>query len=91
MKKRVHVWIYGKVKNVFFRGNIKDKADSLGLKGFVRNNEDNVEAVFEGDNKKIEEMLVYCKEGPKYAQVEKIETKDETYSAEFKDFQILHF
>ena len=91
MKKRVHVWIHGKVKNVFFRGSIKDKADKLGLKGFVRNSEDNVEAVFEGEREKIEEILVYCREGPKYAQVEKLETKDETPDGEFKDFKVLHF
>jgi len=91
MKKRLHVWIYGKVKNVFFRAGIKEKADELGVKGFVRNNEDNVEAVFEADKEKIEEMIQFCKTGPKYSQVERIKEKEETYDAAFKDFRILYF
>ena len=45
--KRVHVFIYGDVIGVFFRANTRDKAISIGLKGFVKNvSNGEVEAVF---------------------------------------------
>ena len=91
MKKRLHVWIYGSVKGVIFRASVKERADRLGLKGFARNNEDNVEAVFEGDKEAVEEILEFCKKGPKWAKVDRVETKEETYMGEFKEFRILYF
>lgn len=90
MKQRVHAWIYGIVKGVFFRQHIKEKADSLGIKGFVRNTDSNVEVVFEGEREKIDEMLKFCKTGPSYAKVKEVKTKEETYSGEFKEFKVLH-
>jgi acylphosphatase len=91
MKKRYHAWIYGLVKGVFFRSSVKTEADKLNLKGFVRNAEDGVEAVFEGDSKDVEKMLEFCRKGPKYANVVKADIKEEQYAAEFSDFKILHF
>lgn len=91
MKKRLHVWIYGVVKGVFFRAQTKEEADKLGLKGFVRNTPEGVEAVFEGDTEKLREMLQFLKQGPKYSKVDKVESKEENYTGEFKDFRIVHF
>ncbi|MBI5148834.1 acylphosphatase [Candidatus Pacearchaeota archaeon] len=91
MKQRMHVWIYGIVKGVSFRANVKEWADRFGLKGFVRNTEKNVEAIFEGDKEKVVEMLEFCRKGPSFARVDRIEIKEETYQAEFKEFKILHF
>jgi len=65
MKKRFHVWIYGLVKGVFFRAGIKSMADKLNIKGFVRNTDDGVEAVFEGNSQDIEKMIEFCRKGPK--------------------------
>jgi len=51
--KRAHLFISGKVQGVFFRAFTKEVADSLGLKGWVRNLTDGrVEAVFEGEEKR---------------------------------------
>ena len=91
MKQRMHVWIYGIVQGIFFRQSIKEKADSFGLKGFVRNAENSVEAIFEGERENIEKMIEFCRKGPKIAKVTDIKTKEETYSAEFKEFKVLHF
>ncbi|MFH1249194.1 MAG: acylphosphatase [archaeon] len=91
MKKRFHVWIYGLVKGVFFRATIKEEADKLGLKGFVRNTEDCVELVLEGESERVQQMLEFCRKGPKYAKVVKTEEKEENYAAEFPNFKILHF
>lgn len=91
MKQRIHVWIYGLVKGISFRSNIKQQADKLGVKGFVRNTDKNVEAIFEGDKEKVAEILEFCKKGPSYARVDKIETKEETYNSDFKEFKIFNF
>ena len=91
MKKRLHVWIYGLVKGVFFRDETKKMAVKLKLTGFIRNLSEGVEAVFEGNNTELEEMLEFCRKGPKFAKVNKIDVKDENFTGEFKDFRILSF
>ena len=95
MKKRVHIWIYGLIKGVFFRVGIKEQADALSLKGFARNTTKDgrecVEAIFEGDAEAIEKMIEFCKKGPKFSRVQKVEIKEENFNREFEDFKILHF
>jgi len=72
--KRVHLFISGRVQGVFYRAFTKEVADSLGLKGWVRNLRDGrVEAVFEGEEDKISIAIERCKEGPPYARVDNIE------------------
>jgi len=89
--KRVKVKIFGKVQGVFFRYNTKKMAEMLGVKGWVRNCEDgSVEAVFEGEDEKVDELVRWCRKGPSLARVEKIEVKDEKFKGEFKDFRIIY-
>lgn len=72
--KKVHLLISGRVQGVFYRAFTKEVADSLGLKGWVRNLRDGrVEAEFEGDEDKISIAIERCKEGPPYAKVDNIE------------------
>ena len=91
MKQRMHVWIYGLVKGVFFRKTVKEEADKLGLKGFVRNLEDSVESVFEGEKEYITKMIEFCKKGPVYAKITEVKTKEEKWQGDFKEFKVLHF
>lgn len=86
--QRVHVFVYGIVQGVFFRHNTKKLADELGLKGFVRNISGGVEAVFEGPDDAIKKMLVFCKNGPSGARVDRLEVKREKYKEEFNNFEI---
>ncbi len=87
--RRVYVKIYGKVQGVGFRYSTSWVARKLGVKGWIRNCEDgSVEAVFEGEDDKIEKILEWCKKGPPLARVEKIEVKEEPYKGEFKNFFI---
>ncbi len=72
--KKAHLYINGRVQGVFYRAFTREVADSLGLKGWVRNLKDGrVEAVFEGDEDKISIAIERCKEGPPYAKVDNIE------------------
>ncbi len=75
--KRVHVFISGKVKSVFFRAFVSRKAHDLSLKGWVKNASDGrVEAVFEGTEEKVKEMLELCNRGPVGAKVDSVEYKE---------------
>lgn len=63
--KTVHVFLEGSVQGVFFRSFIESEAKKSHLKGFVRNMSDGrVEAVFQGDEDKIKEILKLCEQGP---------------------------
>ena len=89
MNTRVHVFISGKVQGVFFRSSTKDRADELGITGWVRNLADGrVEAVFEGEEGNVEKMAQWCRRGPEYARVNDVEVISEQYKGEFKEFAL---
>ena len=72
--KRAKVIVHGAVQGVFFRVEARDRARSLGLAGWVRNVPDGtVEAVFEGDDERVESMVEWCRRGPAGARVEEVE------------------
>lgn len=90
--KRIKVVFKGKVQGVFFRDNTKQKADELNVKGYIRNMENgNVEAVFVGESKAIEEILEYCSKGPGLAKIEETIVEDYSGEDEFPDFEIKHY
>ncbi|MEN6463600.1 MAG: acylphosphatase, partial [Syntrophaceae bacterium] len=68
--KRVHLIVSGRVQGVFFRARTKAMAESLDLKGWVRNLSDgSVEAVFEGSGPAVNEAVEWCRKGPSRAVV----------------------
>jgi acylphosphatase len=71
---RAHVVVTGRVQGVFFRVETRNRARSLGLGGWVRNNGDgSVEAVFEGAGERVESMVEWCRRGPAHADVEDVQ------------------
>ena len=89
MKTRVHVLISGQVHGVWFRASTCDKAEQLGLTGWVRNTSDGkVEAVFEGDDNQVKEMITWCHRGPPLAEVTHVDVKQEPPSNSFDEFSI---
>lgn len=87
--RRVRVLISGVVQGVWFRAYTKEEAQKLGIKGWVRNLPDGrVEALFEGEDKAVEEMIKWCHKGSPLAQVDKVEVFEEDYKGEFTDFKI---
>ena len=72
--KRAHVVVRGAVQGVFFRAETRDRARSLGVDGWVRNTPDGtVEAVFEGEEERVESMVEWCRRGPAGARVEDVD------------------
>jgi len=88
---RAHVYVHGRVQGVFFRATTRDKARSLGVKGWVKNCLDGgVEAVFEGEKDTVEKVVDWCKKGPEGAFVNHIDIRWEKYSGEFDEFSIMY-
>jgi len=92
MKRSVKLLVKGTVQGIFFRKFVKENADSLGLRGFVRNLETgNVEIFAEGEKDKIESFLEKCREGPAHSQIKEVLVEDKKFSGEYPDFKILRF
>jgi len=91
MKVRVHVFVSGRVQGVFFRWETKRVAEAKNVKGCVRNLEDGrVEAIFEGEEGDVAQVVDFCRSGPPLADVDNIEVSDEKYTGKFKVFNVLH-
>jgi acylphosphatase len=88
---RVHVVISGRVQGVFFRAHTRDEARARGLKGWVRNLPNGrVEAVFEGDRRVVDNMLAWCRQGPPYAYVDRVEEEWQPYRGDLADFRVVY-
>ncbi len=86
---KAKILISGDVQGVFFRFFVRDKAEVLGLNGFVKNRGDKkVEVVVEGHELKIKKLIEECRVGPKGASVENIEVHMEPFKNEFSKFRI---
>lgn len=75
MKK--HIFISGRVQGVGFRHFTRKNAEALGVKGWVQNLSDGrVEAIFEGDDENVQELIDRCKDGPPSAYVKNMEIQE---------------
>ena len=87
---KLHAFINGRVQGVFFRANTKEMAEKLGVAGWVRNLPDgSVEAVFEGDENAVEQIVEWCHRGPAMAKVEEVYVEYEEPKGE-KGFRIIY-
>jgi acylphosphatase len=90
-KARAHVIIEGRVQGVFFRQHTQETAFKLGMKGWVRNCRDgSVEAVFEGEKERVEQMIQWCHRGPSEARVTNVRVIWEEFEGEFDDFSVTY-
>lgn len=91
MKKSIRLYITGNLQSMFFKQFIKESAESYNVKGFVRILEDGrVEIFLEGNGEDVDSVASICRRGPKYAQIRKIDEKEEKFQ-DFKEFKIIKF
>ncbi|MCK5211652.1 acylphosphatase [Candidatus Parcubacteria bacterium] len=89
MQKLVKIKVFGQVQGVCFRENTKRKAEELGLVGWVQNVSDgSVYAEAEGEEVDLEKLTEWCHQGPKFAQVERVEEEYSEKLLNYKDFCI---
>ncbi len=86
---RAHVLISGHVQGVFYRASTQRQANSLALRGWVRNLPDGgVEAVFEGEQATVQRMLAWCRVGPPNAYVTDVDARYAPATGEFTGFAV---
>lgn len=73
---RAHVRVEGRVQGVFFRSEVRERARSLGIGGWIRNLPDGaVEAVFEGARDAVDSLVRWCERGPHGARVDDVRVR----------------
>ncbi len=76
-KKHIEARIHGKVQGVFFRASTQEKAEELGLTGYVLNERGGtVYLEAEGAPDKLEKLVTWLHKGPEHARVDKVEVKE---------------
>jgi len=75
---QAHVFVSGRVQGVSYRANTREAARDRGVQGWVRNLDDGrVEAVFEGPESDVEEMVEWCHSGSRAADVTDVDVEYE--------------
>ena len=87
--KSLRVIIHGKVQGVNFRFATYEKALQFNLTGWVKNVAGRkVEALFEGEEEDLKEMLEFVKVGPQTARVTAVEEDYRDLPAQYSEFTI---
>jgi acylphosphatase len=75
---RRRVLVHGRVQGVGFRYTLARAAETRGVRGFAQNRPDgSVEAAFEGDPEAVESLVRLAHEGPRGAEVARVEVFEE--------------
>ena len=95
--KQAHVYIKGDVIGVGFRAWAKIQAKSIGVFGWIRNVFERpdrfgpgggVEAVIQGEEEKVMDMLEKLKEGPPVSRVDDVEIYEQDAKENLQAFEI---
>lgn len=79
--------ITGRVQGVSYRASMLDEAQRLGLTGWVRNLSDgSVEALVQGTEADLKQILAWAYQGPTAARVDKILVEEQKFLEEFQGF-----
>jgi len=74
--RRMELRIRGRVQGVGFRWSVRERAQRLGLAGWVRNEADgSVTVVAEGQHGSLEALRRWCDDGPPMARVEMVQVQ----------------
>ena len=80
--------VTGVVQGVFFRASTRDKAQSLGIRGWVRNESDGSVLIrAEGEAGALQELIDWCRHGPSQAKVSDVSVESEEEEG-YADFSI---
>ena len=88
--RRVHLRIHGSVQGVSFRYYARQRAEALGLAGWIRNCPDgSVEASIQGEREAVDEFVRWARRGPSMARVDRVDEDEETPDAAMRAFRIV--
>lgn len=90
-KQCLHIIVSGLVQGVYFRASTQNKANSLGVTGWVKNLVDgSVEIMVEGEKNLVNQMLEWCKKGTIGSEVENINYENIPFQNKFTEFIITY-
>ena len=79
------------MQGVFYRQSAKEKAHTLGIRGTVKNcDDDSVEIIATGEEEQLKKFVAWCKDGPPKAKVDNLITQELSLQ-EFRNFSIVYF
>jgi acylphosphatase len=88
-ERRVHIVVKGRVQGVFFRASALERAQELGLRGWVRNRSDGaVELVAEGDEPAVAGLVDWCHHGPPSAKVDSVDVRPDSSNEVLQGFRL---
>ncbi len=86
---QVKVIVTGRVQGVFYRDHTRQAANETGVTGYVKNLPDgSVEAVFQGDQEKIDRMIEWCRRGSPSSVVTNVKVIPDPGLPDFSSFKI---
>lgn len=87
--KAYNLKVTGDVQGVSFRYFTRTKAENLGLAGWAKNESDGSVTVFvQGDEKSIQELIEWTKEGSPMATVNNVAIQEAEADESLKGFEI---
>ena len=91
MKTSAKLLIHGRVQGVGFRWYIYQKAQNLGVTGYVRNLSDGrVEVAAEGEQIQIDKLIEAAKKGPAFSHVTNVDVQPQLFGKNYSKFEITH-
>ncbi len=89
--RTVHIFVQGRVQAVGFRYYTLTQAQSIGVKGWVKNrNDGRVEIIAQGGEEPVESFIQSVKKGPRFSHVEDMKVEDLDNSTEYRSFEITY-
>ena len=87
--KRMHAIARGRVQGVCFRMYVRDQAEALGVRGWVRNCPDgSVETVAEAAPETLADFAERLRSGSPWSRVESLTREERNPTGEFDSFTI---
>ncbi|MHC2993171.1 acylphosphatase [Pontibacter sp. HJ8] len=87
-RKHMSIRVHGRVQGVFFRASTQEKAEELGLTGFVQNEPDGtVYLEAEGGVEALNALEAWLHIGPRRAKVEKVEVEKKAELEGYSSFE----
>jgi acylphosphatase len=84
----LYLHVRGRVQGVFFRDSARREAQRRGVAGWAANRLDgSVEIVLEGPHAAVQEVVDWCRHGPRGAHVTEVEV-DERVPAAVRGFEV---
>lgn len=76
MLQTFSILVSGRVQGVYYRQSTKNKAQELGITGYVKNLPDgNVQILASGTSQQLNQLVAWCKQGPPAAIVNTVQVE----------------